>query len=152
MQKFTRDSLNFVHSLPVTISKKVEEFDFFISNNVVGVQISNTMDIMEIISYYRSDPFTLINLELPVNSYRIACTKNQNFEEGENCASTISVEHGFGYDINLFGFDLFSDLIIFVSGFNIQDISILLITDFINFGVTNQPPQSPSILMLRIRC
>ena len=70
-----------MHILPVSVSKKVEEFDFSISNNVVGVQKSNTMDIMEIISVYRSDPFTLINLELPVNSYRITCTKNQNFEE-----------------------------------------------------------------------
>ena len=101
MQKFSSDSLNFVHSLLVTVSEKVEEFDFSISNNVVGVYKSNTMDIMEVISDYRSDPFTLINLELPVNSYMIACTKNQNFEEGENCASTISVEHSFGSDMNL---------------------------------------------------
>ena len=88
LQKFSSDSLNFVHSLPVTVLEKVEEFELSISNNVAGVQIGNTMDIMEIISDYRSDPFTLINLELPVNSYRIACTENQNFE-GENCASTV---------------------------------------------------------------
>ena len=112
----------------------VEDFDFSIYNNVAGVKIRNTMYIMEIISYYRSDPFTLINLELPVNSYRIACTENQNFEEGENCASTILVEHNFGSD-------LFSDMIIFVSGFNIQYLSVLLVTGFINFGVTNQAPQ-----------
>ena len=62
LQKFSSDSLNFVHSLPVIISKKEEEFDFSISNDVAGVQISNTMDILEIISYYRSDPCTLINL------------------------------------------------------------------------------------------
>ena len=37
LQKFSSNSLNFVHSLPVTISEKVEEFDFSISNNVVGV-------------------------------------------------------------------------------------------------------------------
>ena len=55
-----------MHSLPVTISKTVEEFDLSIYNNVTGVNISNTMDIMEIISDYRIDPFTLINLELPV--------------------------------------------------------------------------------------
>ena len=124
----------------MTVSEKVEEFDFSISNNVAGVQISNTMDIMEIISDYRSDPFTLINLELPLNSYRIACTKNKNFEEGENCASTISVEHSLGYELNLFGTKLIY-MIIFVSGFKFQEISVLLITGFINFGVTSQAPQ-----------
>ena len=99
------------------------------------------MDIMEIISDYRSDPFTLINLEIPVNLYRFACTKNQNFEEGENCASTVLVETIFGSDMNIFGSDLFSYLIIFDSGFKIQNISVLLKTGFINFGVTNQAPQ-----------
>ena len=62
LQKFSSDSLNFVHSLPVIVSEKEEEFDLSISNDVVGVQISNNMDIMEIISYYRSDIFTLINI------------------------------------------------------------------------------------------
>ena len=123
------------------VSKKVEEFDFSIYNNVAGLKIINTMDILEIISYYRSDPFTLINLELLVNSYRIACTKNQNFEEGENCASTISVEHSFGSDMKLFEYDLFSDIIICHSGFNIQELLVLLLTGFINFGVTNQALQ-----------
>ena len=121
--------------------KKEEEFDFSISNDIDGVWIHDTMDIFEIKSYYRCDPFTLINLYLPVNSYRIACTKNQNFEEGENYASTISVEHSFGSDMNIFGSDLFSYLIISGSGFNIQDLSVLLVTGFINFGVTNQAPQ-----------
>ena len=120
LQKFSSNSLNFVHSLPVTVSENVEEFDLCISNNVVGVHISNTMDIMEIISDYRSDSFTLINLELPVNSYRIACTKNPNFEEGENCASSVSLEQSFGSDMNIFGSDLFSDLIICGSSFKIQ--------------------------------
>ena len=77
------------------VSETVEEFEFSIYNDVVGVKISNTIDMLEIISDYKSDPFTLMNLELPVNSYRIACTKNQNFEEGENCASTILVEKSF---------------------------------------------------------
>ena len=105
------------------------------------MKISNTTDILEIISGCRTDPNTLIDLEIPTNSYMIACTKNQNFEEGENCASTISAEHNFGYDMKLFGSDLFSDLIIFGSGFNIQELSVLLVTGFINFGVTNQAPQ-----------
>ena len=71
----------------------------------------------------------------------IKCTNTQSFEEGENCASTISVEQIFGSDMNLFGSDLFSYLIIFVSGFNIQELFVLLITSFINFGVTNQALQ-----------
>ena len=90
MQKFSIDSsiLNYVHSLLVISPRKGEEFNFFVSNDVFGVQISNYLDILEIISYFRSDPF-IIDIELPVNSYMIACTNFQNFEEGENCASTI---------------------------------------------------------------
>ena len=51
MRKFSSDSsiLNYVHSLPVIVSGNEEEFDFSISNDVSGVQISNTMDILEII-------------------------------------------------------------------------------------------------------
>ena len=49
--------------------------------------------------------------------------------------------HSFGYDMNLFGSDLFSDLIICGSGFKIQELTVLLVTGFINFGVTNQAPQ-----------
>ena len=65
------------------------------------------LDILEIISDLRSDPFTLIDLELPGNSYMIECTNTQSFEEfRENCASTISVEQNFGYDMILFGYDL----------------------------------------------
>ena len=104
MQKFSNDSsiINFVHSLPVISPGKGEEFDFSVSNDVVGVRISNSLGILEIISYCRSDPFTLINLELPTNSYMIACTNTQNFEEGEKCASTISLEHALRSDMNLF--------------------------------------------------
>ena len=49
--------------------------------------------------------------------------------------------HSFGSDMNIFGSDLFSDLIICGSGFNIQELTILLVIGFINFGVTNQTPQ-----------
>ena len=52
-----------------------------------------SLDILEIISYLRRDPFILINLDLLENSYMIACTNTQGFEEGENCASTITVNH-----------------------------------------------------------
>ena len=85
-----------MYSLSVTVSEMVEEFDLSSYNDVSSMHIINTTDILEIISDYKNDPFTLINLELPVNSYRIACTKNRNFEEGENCASTISMEKSFG--------------------------------------------------------
>ena len=125
MQKFSTDSsiLNPMHSLPVFVSENEEEFDFSISNDVSSVQISNTMDILEIISYCRSDPFTLIDLEIPVNSYMIACTNFHNFEQGENCSSTISVEHNIEYDMNLFESDMIlfgSDLKLFGSGFKFE--------------------------------
>ena len=101
MQKFSSDSsiLNYVHSLPVTAPGKGEEFDLFVSNDVFSVNISNYLDILEIISDCRSDPFTLIYIELPTNSYMIACIDTQGFEEGENCASTILVEHTIGSDM-----------------------------------------------------
>ena len=95
VRKFSSDSsiLNYVHSLSLIVSQKEEEFDFSISYDVAGVHISNYLDILKIILDCRSDPFTLNDLELPTNSYMIACTDTQGFEEGENCASTISVEH-----------------------------------------------------------
>ena len=139
---FSDSPLHFVQKFPVIASETEEEFDFSPSNVAFGVQISNALDILEKISYYRIDPFTLINLEIPVNSYRIACTKNQNFEGGENCASTTSMENSFGTDMNLFGSDLFSDMIIFGSGFKIQEISVLLVTGFINFGVNKSSTTS----------
>ena len=54
--------LNYVHSLPVIVSEKEEKFYFSISNDVAGVKISNTMDILEIILDCMSDTFTLIDL------------------------------------------------------------------------------------------
>ena len=109
------------------------------------------MDILEKISDCRSDPFALLDLDLPANSYRIACTNIQNFEEGENCASTILVDHTFGSVMNLFGSDmiLFAyDLMLFGSNFKFQEPSIILVVGLINFGVTNQVPQVLSKLVL----
>ena len=112
MQTFSSDSsiLNYVQSLRVIASENEEEFDFSLSNVVVGVHKSNTLDILEEISGFRSDPFTLFDIDLQANSYMIACTNIHNFiEEGENCASIISVGnleplfHTLGYDMNLFG-------------------------------------------------
>ena len=67
--------------------------------------------ILEIILDFRSDPFTLIDLELPGNSCMIECTNTNSFEEGENCASTISVRHldfidTLGSDMKFIGFDM----------------------------------------------
>ena len=124
MQTFTSDSpLNSVQNLLVIASESEEEFDFSPSNVVVGVKKSNTLDFLEIISDYRINPFTLIDLEILANLYMIACTNTQNFEEGENCASTISMEHTLGSDMNLLGYYmvLFGyDLILFSSSSKFQ--------------------------------
>ena len=70
-----------------------------------------------------SDPFTRIDLDLPRNSYMIECTNTQSFvEEGENCASTIWVEHleplfhTLGYDMKILGYYM----ILFGSCFKFQ--------------------------------
>ena len=146
MQTFSSDSsiINFVHSLSVISPRKGEEFDFSPSNIAAGVQISNTLDILEKISDCRSDPFSLLDLDLPANPYRIACTIIHNFEKGENCASTVSVDHTFGSDMKLFGSDMTlfrSDLILFGSNFRFQGLSVLLVAALTNFGVKNQVPQ-----------
>ena len=102
------------------------------------------LDILEEISGFISDPFTLFSLELPANSYMIACTNIQNFvEKGEDCTSTISVGHlepvfhTLVSDMKLFG----SEIILFFSGFKFQEISLILVYVLINFGVKNQVPQ-----------
>ena len=95
-------------------------------------------------SYFRSDPFTLIYLELPANSYMIACTNTQSFEEGEKCASTISVEHTLGYDMKLFGYDIILFvyyLILLRSNFHFHELPVLLVAGLIKFAVKNQVPQ-----------
>ena len=68
------------------------------------------------------------DLNLPANSCRIACTKIQNFEEEESCASTVSIDNLFGYDMNL----IESDLIFLCSIFQIDNISVLLVAVLIN--------------------
>ena len=107
MQTFTDDfPLNSVQNLPVIASESEEKFDFSSANVAAGVQICDTLDILEEISDYQSDPFTPHDLVFPANSCRIACTKIQNFEEEESCASTVTVNHLFEYDINLIGSDM----------------------------------------------
>ena len=76
MQTFTSDfPLNYVQNLPVITSESEEKFDFSPSNVAVGVKICKNLDILEEISYYKSDTFTPHDLDLPTNSCRIACTK-----------------------------------------------------------------------------
>ena len=66
-QAFSSDSsiLNFVQSLLMIASKNEEEFDFYLSNVAAGVHKSNTLDVLEEISYFRSDPFTLFDTKFP---------------------------------------------------------------------------------------
>ena len=79
----------------------------------------------------------------------IECTNTQSFEEGENCASTISVKHldffhTLGSDMNLFVYDMIlfgSDLILLGSIFKFQELPVILVTGLINFGVKNQVPK-----------
>ena len=89
-------------SFKITVGELMSVF----SHNFIDIIFCEYLDILEIISYCRSDPFTLIDLEFPTNSYMIACTNTHNFEEGENYASTIYVEHTLGSDMNLFGYDM----------------------------------------------
>ena len=104
MQTFSSDSpLNHVQNLRVIASESEEEFDFSPYNVADGVQISNTLDILEKISYRRGDPFALHDLDILANSYKIACTNIQNFEKGENCAPTVSVKNTFGYYMKFIG-------------------------------------------------
>ena len=133
-----------MQNLPVIASESEEKFDFSLPNVAAGVKICNTLDILEEISDYQSEPFSPHDLDLPSNSCRIACTKIQNFEEEENCASTVSVDHNFGYDMKLIVSDIILfvfDLILFGSIFQVHELSVLLVVSFIKFGVTNQVPQ-----------
>ena len=64
----------------------------------------------------------------------IACTDTQGFEEGENCASTMSVEHTLGSymefigsDMILFGYDMI------LIGYRVQYILVLLVSVLINW-------------------
>src|SRR5712692_8323717 len=106
MQTFIGDfPLNFVQNLPVIASESEEKFDFSPSNVAAGVQICKKLDILEEILDYKSDRFAPHDLYLLEKSYRVACTKIQNFEEEENCASTVLVDHNFRSDMKIIGFD-----------------------------------------------
>ena len=67
----------------------------------------------------------------------IACTNTQSFvEEGENCASILSVEH-----LETLFHTLGSDMTLFGLNFKFQEPLVMLVVVLINFGVKNQAPQ-----------
>ena len=73
----------------------------------------------------------------------MACTKIQNFEEEESCASTVSVDHTLGSDMNIIRYDIILfgyDLIFIGSIFQVHNILVLLVVVLINF-VKKQVPQ-----------
>ena len=147
MQTFTGAfPLNSVQNLPVIASESEEKFDISPSNVAASVEICKKLDYLEEILDYKSDTLSPHDLDLPANSCKIACTKIQNFEEEENCASTVSVDHNFGFDMNLIGSDmiLFGSYLIFLgSKFQVHKPSILLVAVLIN-GV--KTPSTASLL------
>ena len=84
MQTFSSDSsiINYVHSLLVIATGTGEEFDFYVSNDVVGVHISNSLGILEIISYCSSGPvISQINLSSDrSNSENLFLHSDQEFK------------------------------------------------------------------------
>ena len=111
-----------------------EKSDSSLSNHDVGVYIS---DILEEISYLGSGPSAITCPILLVDSCLITCIDKQSFaEEGENCASTISMVH-----LGLLFLILGASLTLFGSMLEFQGLSIMFVTDLINFGVKNQAPQ-----------
>ena len=109
-----------------------------ISHVFMQLQRSDILDVMEEISYLRSDPFTIKDPILLVNSFLITCTDKHNIvEEGENCAYSIAMVHLeilfhiLGYSLTLFGLKL-----------EFQGLSIMLVTDIVTFDVKNRAPQA----------
>ena len=95
------------------------------------------MEFLEEITYFRSDPCTLIDIVFPTNSYGITCTNSQCFiEEGENSASSISLEQ-----LDPLFLTPGSDFTLFGSNFKFQYLSVMLVTILISIGVKNQPTQ-----------
>ena len=70
------------------VKNQVPQFSFeVVADDLMSVLFYEFSDIifygslyiLEIILYFRSDPFILFDIELPTNSYMIACTNIQNF-------------------------------------------------------------------------
>ena len=71
----------------------------------------------------------------------IACTNTQNFEKGENCSSTIWMEHTLGYDMSFIRYDMIlfgSDMILIGLIFQVHEPSLLLVAVLVNFSVKKQ--------------
>ena len=125
------------------VKNQVPQFSFKIivgdlmlvfSHEFADIIFCKYLDILEIILVCRIDPFTLIYLELPTNFYMIACTNIQNFEEGENCASSILVDQTLRYEMKFIGYDMILfryDLTLLASIFQVHELSILLVAGFI---------------------
>ena len=77
------------------ISYKISTRDLMsvFSHEFADIIFCKYLDILEIISDCRSDPFTLIDIELPKNSYMITCTDTQGFEGGKLCIYHLSGAH-----------------------------------------------------------
>ena len=58
------------------ISFKISAGDLMLvfSHEFADIILCKYLDILEIILYCMSDPFTLNDIEIPTNSYMIACT------------------------------------------------------------------------------
>ena len=115
-----------------------EKFDSSHSNNAAIVHKSVFLDVLEEISDFRSDPFTLIDLVLPRNSYMIACTNTHSFVgEGENSAFTILVAQ-----LEPLFLILGSDITLIGSNFKFEEPPIMLVVVLINFVVENKALKS----------
>ena len=128
--------MNSEQSLSMIAQEAKEEFDSSLSNVAVGVQKSDILDVLEVISYLGSDPFVLTSPMLLANSYLIACNNSQNFiEDGENCEFDISVAH-LGHLSHLLGDDFkYHD-----SKLMLQKLSVIIGTKLFTIGVKKQAP------------
>ena len=80
MQTFTSDfSLNYVQNLLVIASESEENFDFSPSNVATGVKICDTLDILEEISDYQSDPFAPHDLVFLAKFLQYCMHQNSEF-------------------------------------------------------------------------
>ena len=76
---FSDFPLNSVQNIRVIASESEEKLDFSPSNLVAGVKICNTLDILEEISDYQSDPFASRDLYLPAKFLQDSMPQNSKF-------------------------------------------------------------------------
>ena len=68
-----------MQNLPVIASESEEKFDFYPSNVAAGVKICDTLDILEEILDYQSDPFAPHDLDFRANSSNDCMHQNSEF-------------------------------------------------------------------------